>query len=331
MLLKFFFTQDTPNSYQVYNNHSYQVYNDLCKFIDSSDHNDQQTLVYISNISEDALAKIINKQYNSEPTLLHYAVKKEKIAVIEYLLDKGARYDIKNSSSETAYDYTKYFARADYIRNLMVGNSPIHQCAIKGEIEGIRRILDESALDFSIIDAKNRDGNTPLHLSVINQKTDTLQFLLDRGARIDQKNNEGNTPLQLACKKGDLQIVKYLIYRGADLTVIDREGNNLLHLLSRSGISDTAFFYSLVRNGVNPNLRNNLGDTPLHHLLRGDEPKHPAINSLISIGANINAIDKNGETPLLISLKKPQNGFYRLFLQAGANPNFFSSNNLCPA
>lgn len=121
-----------------------------------------------------------------------------------------------------------------------------------------------------------------------------------------------------------MQIVKHLIDGGADLTVIDREGNNLLHLLSRSGISDTAFFYFLVGNGVNPNLRNNLGDTPLHHLLKGDEPnEHPAIISLISIGANINAIDRDGETPLLISLKKPQNEFYKLLLQVGANPNFF--------
>ena len=148
---------------------------------------------------------------------------------------------------------------------------------------------------------------------------------MDKGAKIDQKNNEGNTPLQLACKKGDLQIVKHLIAKGADLTVIDREGNNLLHLLSRSGISDTAFFYFLVGNGVNPNLRNNLGDTPLHHLLRGDEPNRLAIISLINMGANINAIDRYGETPLLISLKKPQNEFYKLLLQIGANPNFSSS------
>ena len=324
---------NTPNSYQVHffmqnTPNSYQVHNDLCDFIDSPDHDDQQTLAYISSISEDALAKIINKQHNSGLTLLHYAVKKEKIAVIEYLLDKGARYDIENSSSETAYDYTKYFARADDIKNLMSGNSPIHQCAIKGEIEGIEQILNESAsnLDFSIIDAKNRDGNTPLHLSVINQKTDTLRFLLNTGARIDQKNNEGNTPLQLACKKGDLQIVKHLMYIGADLKVIDRGGNNLLHLLSRSGISGIEIFNKLVKNGVNPNLRNKLGDTPLHHLLRGDEPNQPAITSLINIGANINAIDRHGETPLLISLKKPENGFFLSLLQIGANPNFPSSN-----
>ena len=61
-----------------------QVHNDLCKFIDSKDHDDQQTLAYISSISEDALANIINKQDNSERyTLLHYAIKTEKFAVIK--------------------------------------------------------------------------------------------------------------------------------------------------------------------------------------------------------------------------------------------------------
>ena len=330
---------NTPNSYQV---HFFmqntpdldQVHNDLCKFIDSKDHDDQQILAYISSISEDALANIINKQDNSERyTLLHYAIKKEKIAVIKYLLDKGARYDIKNSSKYTAYDFAKYFDRPDYVRNLMVGNSPIHQYAIQGNIEGIIRILNESAsnLDFSIIDAKNREGNTPLHLSVINQKTDTLQFLLDRGARIDQKNNEGNTPLQLACKKGDLQIVKYLINKVTDLTVIDQEGNNLIHLLSRSGLSSNKdIIIRLLENGVDPNLRNKLGDTPLHHLLKGDKPDRLAINSLINLRTNINAPDRRGETPLMISLKKPENGFYSLFLKVGANPNFPSNPNETP-
>ena len=323
--------QNTPN----FDQDNYKLlHNELCDILKASFDQDEEEVLTslkkkIEPLSEDELARIINMEDQRSTTLLHYAVYKQKINVIEYLLNKGAKSDIKNSiCTSTAYDVAINFARTDDVRNLMDGNTPIHKYAIKGNIEGIERILVESASNsnFSIIDAKNRKGNTPLHLSVINQRTETLTFLLDKVAKIDQENNEGNTPLQLACKKGYLQIVKHLIAKGADSTVIDREGNNLLHLLSRSGISDTKFFYSLLEKGVNPNLRNKLGDTPLHHLLKGDEPEHPAIISLISIGANINAIDRYGETPLLISLKKPQNKFYRTLLQVGANPNFFSSN-----
>ena len=49
------------------------------------------------------------------------------------------------------------------------------------------------------IEAKNNDGDTPLHYACLNQKTEIVKYFIEKGANIEAKNKNGNTPLHYAC------------------------------------------------------------------------------------------------------------------------------------
>lgn len=123
--------QNTPNSDQ---DQDKLCHKNLCNILTNS-FNKNDTLDSISEIinplSGDDLARIINMQDGLGLTLLHHAVNKDKPTVIEYLLKKGARCDIKNLNGKTAYDSARFFSNKDDVRNLMDGNTQFISAPLK--------------------------------------------------------------------------------------------------------------------------------------------------------------------------------------------------------
>jgi ankyrin repeat protein len=58
------------------------------------------------------------------------------------------------------------------------------------------------------IDAKDHDGNTPLHLAVEEESVAIIKLLLDKGAQQDIRNKKGKTALDLAATSADEEIKK---------------------------------------------------------------------------------------------------------------------------
>lgn len=48
------------------------------------------------------------------------------------------------------------------------------------------------------INARNKYGNTLLHVAAMNGHTEMVLFLLDKGIKLTTKNNAGSTPLHYA-------------------------------------------------------------------------------------------------------------------------------------
>ncbi len=51
---------------------------------------------------------------------------------------------------------------------------------------------------------------TPLHLAVLTKQPTIVRHLVCMGAALDARDRFGNTPLHLACRDGDLESVKSL-------------------------------------------------------------------------------------------------------------------------
>jgi ankyrin repeat protein len=74
-----------------------------------------------------------------------------------------------------------------------------------------------------LIDEKNKEGFTPLHIAVKSKCLGATMKLIQFGANINNKDSLGNTPLILAIKKKNLTIVKVLIYAGAKITLSNKK------------------------------------------------------------------------------------------------------------
>lgn len=60
------------------------------------------------------------------------------------------------------------------------------------------------------INARNKDGMTPLHAAAWTGQKEAVGLLIEKGTDIDAKNNEGLTALQMASQKGHQSTIKLL-------------------------------------------------------------------------------------------------------------------------
>ena len=78
------------------------------------------------------------------------------------------------------------------------------------------------------IEAKDKNGNTPLMRAASWGRTENVKLLLDRGAKIDARNSHGDTALTIALA-GDASLtgatVRLLAERGSNENAANRKGD----------------------------------------------------------------------------------------------------------
>ncbi|WP_374696027.1 ankyrin repeat domain-containing protein [Spiroplasma endosymbiont of Polydrusus formosus] len=139
------------------------------------------------------------------------------------------------------------------------------------------------------INARNNDGNTPLHNAAKNGYLNVVKLLLENGADINAINNDDPwvTPLDEAAINGNIAVVKFLLENKANIDILNRNQINSLHSSTINGhiaIVKLLLKYLLEqleqRNITFDNLTKNILQTAL--IIKIDENKnHTKIKELL--------------------------------------------------
>ncbi|GAA5797353.1 acyl-CoA-binding protein [Helicostylum pulchrum] len=92
--------------------------------------------------------------------------------------------------------------------------------------------------DNELLNSKDQDGFTVLHLASDRGNIDIVKYLIDAGADLNiQTDEDKETALHLACISEQFEIAKLLIDRGIDQTLVDAEGKTAFEQADESFVN----------------------------------------------------------------------------------------------
>lgn len=290
---------------------------------------------------ERAVAKIINDRGG---VLVGAAARRGQLEAVEALVKAGASagglndqgvqiirgFAISAAAAAKAPDFDSN--RWSQIEDLLIGHGAVYDvfaATARGDVERTRQLLTANR---DVRDARDRDGQTPLHWAVQNEQPRLTSFWIDSGAPLAATNSAGQTALHLAAVKGFVEQVKILLAARAPVDVRDTNGwtpldaaihakqqNAIRLLLEADGVTphpersvsiglheaaetgNLAVLSALTETRTNLEARNELGFTPLQLAVTHGHLAAAAL--LVDKGADINARDADGNNTLQILLQ----------------------------
>ncbi|MHA7877466.1 MAG: ankyrin repeat domain-containing protein [Bacteroidota bacterium] len=175
------------------------------------------------------------------------------------------------------------------------GDTPLHIAVRYRQEAAIRLLLAQGANVATRVYSTER---TPLHIAAENGHEDVIEVLLDPRwnprADINARDSAGRTPLHVAVTRSHHNVICLLLGRGGSLEAQDNDGWRPLHYATFSGNDSTVRL--LLARQAEVDIRENNGATPLH--IAASYGRDEIIQLLLDHEAPINTPDEHGRTPL---------------------------------
>ena len=241
----------------------------------------------------------INVRNIKGQTPLHLAVHENRLSVIPFLLASGSQVFAADNAGVTPFDrgleingsiLDSLITKETTQQNDNHGNTMLHVAIRKNaDIATIKKIIDRDVY----INARNRDGDTALHIAARANQREAGELILSAGnADIFSFNSTDESPLKIALthSSGVLQ------WMFTPQTVASRDGmgNTMLHYVAQWKYN--RFIPFVIQKGVHVESANAIGETPLFFAAKYDGPS--TIKTLIASKANVHARDSAGNSAL---------------------------------
>jgi len=134
------------------------------------------------------------------------------------------------------------------------GRTVLHFAAYYGNIEVAKKLIEYGAdvraedgggitpfhLASEDVNARAKDGSTPLYIALLFANPEVVRLLLDHGADVNARLDDFSSPLHRACSSVNaaLEVVRLLLERGADVKAKDNHGNTALQAARARGEND---------------------------------------------------------------------------------------------
>jgi ankyrin repeat protein len=156
----------------------------------------------------------------------------------------------------------------------------IWEAAKQGDVDAVKQFI----VAGEDVNAKDKDGGTPLDLAIADNKTETAKLLRKHGGKYGS--------IHTAANDGDTEAVKEFLATGVDVNAKDNLGSTSLHARGR---------------------------TPLHRAASGGHKE--VVELLIAEGADLEAKDADGFTPLQYAAADGRKKIAELLIAKGADVN----------
>lgn len=271
---------------------------------------------------------------NDGRSVLHLALKSRRIQLGEFLIRRGCNVNARDYDGETVLGKFRKQPCYDCGNILQLyldnggdkhavdfhGRTVLHFAAANGCGPALLDYLLKQGLE---IEARDKNGETPLHRAAAKANPWMIEQLLARGAQVSAVNHGGQTPLLIILTDRDVvhtdvrEAIEVLLGCESDMRLSDKEGNTALHLVVSH---HPRLLQLIIENGGNVNAVNVHGCTPLHRAAYArSSGKHARI--LLSAGASVHCKDKLGNTSLHVAIMRGSYDIAKVLIKKGSDVN----------
>jgi len=267
----------------------------------------------------------LNAAAHNGYTLLTYAIKKNDLATVSYLIEKGASIEVQYSSMTPVI----YAARlgsykimqllmdkgADVMKTDDEGQSLLHILA-SGKNNG--KTISSLNIPERLLNRKDREGMPAVVLAVLNKRWDSVRALVEKGAEIDYSDSEGKNLLLITLDGGSVDTALLFIDKGISVTRKDRSGVSPLHIAAgKTGKAWNSLMIKMIQSGADVNDKDNSLGTPAGRAIDGNNTS--GFKILCDNGLDINSTEKGNDPLIIYAYKKNRKFILDELIKRGAS------------
>ncbi|EFA85690.1 ankyrin repeat-containing protein [Heterostelium album PN500] len=239
----------------------------------------------------------VNLRDQERQTAMHRAAFNGLTEILSVLLDCGAH--IKRDSN---------------------GCTPLHLACSIGSISCASTMIEKGPRRVKA-EARDKKGKTALHYAVESSSPDDISVhivsaLVSGGSMLDSKDREKKSPLHIAAILGKIKCIVMLVEKGANVEIADYLGATPLHYAVTNQSCHKAVKL-MVNRGAKVNAIDNTGQTPIFYASRSGHPKN--VKALLRSGAQASVKDYQNKTPLHFSLDIANPTISSMLVSGGAD------------
>ena len=208
------------------------------------------------------------------------------------------------------------------------GWTALHHAAKSGCFKSNKKLQENGAL----VNATTNDGETPLHIAIINEQLDAVILLVEHKDLLEKLTKGkhyydiSQTAMHIAARKGLVKICKVLLKHGAKVDALNNLQMTPLHYAAMK--CHDKMCQLLLKHGAKVNALNIRQWTPLQNAALNDHDK--VCQLLLEHGAKVNALDEYESSPMHEAARHGCDKVCQLLLKHGAKVNALNDNQETP-
>ena len=188
-------------------------------------------------------------------------------------------------------------------------NTPLYYAALCGFQNLVKQLIVKYPQHVNAVGGRYK---TPAAAALTGRHFQLAEILHRNGSSVNSRGFQGNSPLHFAAREEDLEMVQAILDCGVDVNVQNQYGSTPLAYATIGRFKDSRVIRLLLDHGTDPNSPRRGGITPLHEASQNGTIE--IVRLLVEHGASVEVKDKRGRTPLEVASGEKRDEIIKLLL-----------------